>query len=77
MLRDQRARGLDDKFIGPFEIVTTMDSSCLIRSLATHKLKTVHYNRLKPYYAEIEKQDIVNDADNAELDDLSSDEEEL
>ena len=77
LLRDQRARGLDNKFIGPFEIVTTLDSSCLIRSLDTQKLKTVHYNRLKPYYAEIEKQDIVNDADNAELDDLSSDEEEL
>eukprot|EP00794_Sanderia_malayensis_P006722 gene6722-7482_t len=25
LLRNQRARGLDDKFIGPFEIVTTMD----------------------------------------------------
>ena len=49
LLRNQRARGLDDKFIGPFEIVTTMDSSCLIRSLDTQKLKTVQYNHLKPY----------------------------
>ena len=54
-----------------------MDTSCLIRSLDTQKLKTVHYNRLRPYYAEIEKQNFVNDVDNAELDDLFSGEEEL
>ena len=76
LLRNQRARILDNKFIGPFEVATTMDSSCLIRSLDTQKLKTVQFNSLKPYYTDVVKEPDAENTDNVVLEDVSSEEEE-
>ena len=49
MLLDNTARGLSEKYIGPFMIVDIVNSNCQIRSLLNGKEKRVHYNRLKPF----------------------------
>ena len=47
MLKNNRARGFDLKYTGPFQIIQTMGEDFRIRCQSTGKEKIVHYNRLK------------------------------
>ena len=47
LLKNNRARGFDLKYTGPFQIIQTMGEDFKIRCQSTGKEKIVHYNRLK------------------------------
>ena len=63
LLRNFRARGLDEKYKGPYQIIKLMNADCEVRSLENNKTKVVHYNNLKPYYMELEVESTVFSSD--------------
>ena len=49
LLKDHRARGLSQKYTGPFQIVKVMNGTYQIQSLRDSKCKIVNHNTLKQY----------------------------
>ena len=47
LLRNNRARGFDAKFTGPYQVIKRFESDYRIRSQNTGKETVVHFNRLK------------------------------
>ena len=54
LLKNFRARGLDEKYIGPYLVIGVNGSSCEIESLINKKKKVVHENNLKRFSIEYE-----------------------
>ena len=73
LVKNNRARGLDPKFTGPFQVVRAMDEDCEVRCQKTGKHKVIHYNRLKYFSPGIDH--FAQDIDVRNSDD-SSDEEQ-
>ena len=61
-LKDNRARGLSQKYIGPFQIVKVMNGTYEIQSLRDNKSKVVNHNALKHYNVELQR-DEINEAE--------------
>ena len=58
MLKDNRARGLSQKYIGPFQIVKVMNGNYEIQSLRDNKFKVVNHNALKYYNVELQREEV-------------------
>ncbi len=71
LLKNFRARGLQQKFVGPYLIVGIREGNCEIESLVDKKRKVVHFNSLKPFKIDYEFDDIEQDEN-----DLCSEESE-
>ena len=72
LLKNFRARGLQEKFVGPYIIIGIQEGVCEIESLKDKKRKCVHFNGLKPIKIDYELEEIPQ-----ETDDLCSDESEI
>ena len=72
LLKNFRARGLQEKFIGPYVIVKIQEGDYEIESLKDKKRKVVHFNSLKPFKIDYELEEVPQEAD-----DLYSDESEI
>ena len=72
LLKNFRARGLQEKFIGPYVIVGIQEGDYEIESMKDKKRKIVHFNSLKPFKIDYELEEIPQEAD-----DLYSDESEI
>ena len=53
LLKDHRARGLSQKYIGPLQIVKVMNGTYQIQSLRDSKCKIVNHNTLKQYNVDL------------------------
>ena len=49
LLKNFRARGLDEKYTGPYLIVNVRENDCEIESLESRKRKVVHANNLRRF----------------------------
>ena len=49
LLKNFRARGLDEKYLGPYRIVSVIEEDCEIESIENGKRKFVHANCSKPF----------------------------
>ena len=49
LLKKFRARGLDEKYFGPYQIIDVRENTCRceIESLVNRKTRVVHWNNLK------------------------------
>ncbi len=72
LLKNFRARGLQEKFIGPYMIIGIQEGDYEIESMKDKKRKIVHFNSLKPFKIDYELEEIPQEAD-----DLYSDESEI
>ena len=59
LLRDHRARGLSQKYKGPFQIVKVMNGTYEIQSLHDNKCKIVNHNALKYYNVDLQVEERV------------------
>ncbi len=69
-LKNFRARGLEEKYIGPYLVVGIRDTSCKIESLANKTRKVVHANNLKRFSIDynIEAYEESEDTEGSEYD---------
>ena len=72
LLKNFRARGLDEKYIGPYLIVNIRENDCEVESLESRKRKVVHANNLKRFVVDT----VANPSSGDSEDILSSDSEE-
>eukprot|EP00794_Sanderia_malayensis_P002500 gene2500-2883_t len=63
LLKNFRARGLEEKFIGPYIIVRVQEGNYEIESLKDKKRKIVHFNSIKPFKIDHELEGIPQKAD--------------
>eukprot|EP00794_Sanderia_malayensis_P014624 gene14624-16139_t len=63
LLKNFRARGLEEKFIGPYIIVGVQEGNYEIESLKDKKRKIVHFNSIKPFKIDQELEGIPQKAD--------------
>ena len=72
LLKNFRARGLDEKYMGPYLIVNIRENDCEIESLESRKRKVVHANNLRRFVVDT----VVNPLSEDSEDLLSSDSDE-
>ena len=75
ILRNFRARGLDEKYVGPYLVIDVNGTSCEIESLDNKKKKVVHANNLKRFSIDYEINDVQEE--NKDLESSESDIDEL
>lgn len=75
LLKNFRARGLDEKYIGPYLVIGVNGTSCEIESLANKKKKVVHANNLKRFSVDYEINEVHDQ--NEDLESSESDIDEL
>ena len=72
LLKNFRARGLDEKYTGPYIIVNLRENDCEIQSLESRKRKVVHANNLKRFVVDAVADPLSDDSEDI----LSSDSDE-
>ena len=72
LLKNFRARGLDEKYTGPYIIVNIRENDCEIQSLESRKRKVVHANNLKRFVVDAVADPLSDDSEDI----LSSDSDE-
>ena len=66
LLKNFRARGLDEKYVGPYLVVDVQDTSCEIESLANKTRKTVHANNLKRFSIDYDIDQVYEESEDTE-----------
>ena len=72
LLKNFRARGLDEKYTGPYLIVNARENDCEIESLESRKRKVVHANNLRRFVVDAAADPLNEDSEDM----LSSDSDE-
>jgi hypothetical protein len=66
LLKNFRARGLDEKYVGPYLAVDIQDTSCEIESLANKTRTIVHANKLKRFSIDYNIDQVYQESDDTE-----------
>ena len=74
LLKNFRARGLDEKYVGPYLVVSIRDTSCEIESLANKTRKVVHANNLKRFSIDYNIQEAYEESEDTESSEYDVDE---
>ena len=74
LLKNFRASGLQEKFLGPYIIVAVRDGNYEIESLVDKKRKIVHFNSLKPFKVVYNLEQVEEDNTDLHSDESDSDE---
>ena len=75
LIKNNRARGLDPKYLGPFQIIRRFGEDFKVRCQNSDKEKIVHYNRLKYFAPGLIENNIQMSSDSE--DDISNSDEAL
>jgi hypothetical protein len=73
-LKNFRARGLDEKYVGPYLVVDVQDTSCEIESLANKTRKIVHANNLKRFSIDYDIDQVYEESEDTESSECDFDE---
>ena len=74
LLKNFRARGLDEKYVGPYLVVSIRDTSCEIESLANKTRKVVHANNLKRFSIDYNIEEAYEESEDTESSEYDVDE---
>ncbi|CAB3982733.1 Transposon Ty3-G Gag-Pol poly [Paramuricea clavata] len=74
LLKNFRARGLNEKYVGPYLVVDVQDTSCEIEPLANKTRKIVHANNLKRFSIDYDIDQVYEESEDAESSECDFDE---